>query len=309
MKIVLTTDGAGLNLLASPYLTEGLSLSIIGNKGSGKSHTLAVLAEEAHRNHLPFIYYDVNGDAASLRQLGDDVLVVGRAQSDTMRNAHYVIDDVVKSPADYIRLVLQDGFSLVVDLSGRAIEEKAYFFATLAEAHFEISESIREPVMALVDEAHIFAPQKRVRGKQVESLDMFTAIMSDGRKRGILLALATQRATYLNKDVLFGMNVRLFGKITWYPDFETVRPYLPPGTRFEHLRGLATGYYYIVSENAYGKLHIKPRTTPDLGGVPVIRTRRRKARPSAQQLQLFPVTNQSGGKEFHNDEGCQNRKK
>ena len=289
MKIILTADNAGLNLLTPPYVTEGLSLSVIGNKGSGKSHTLAVLAEEAHRNRLPFIYYDVNGDAASLRQLGDDVLVIGRDQSDPMRKAHYLVDDAVRMPHDYIRLLLEDGFSLVIDLSGRAIEQKAGFFAVFAGTHFEMAESIREPVMTLIDEAHIFAPQRRARGQQVASLDALTAIMSDGRKRGILLALATQRATFLNKDVLFGMNVRLFGKITWYPDFETVKPYLPPGTRFENLRGLATGHYYIVSENAYGKIHIKPRTTPDLGGVPVIRRRKKAARPSIQQLQLFPI--------------------
>lgn len=290
MKLILSDTGACINLMAAPYLTEGLSLAIIGNKGSGKSHTLAVLAEEVHRNQLPFIYYDVNGDAASLRQLGDDVLVIGRTQAtNALRQAHYDIDKAVQSPAEYIRLALLDGFSIVFDLSGRGTDDKARLFASFAGAHFELAEDIREPVMTLVDEAHIFAPQKRARGGQALGLETLTAIMSDGRKRGILLALATQRATYLNKDVLFGMNVRLFGKITWFPDFETVKPYLPPGTRFDELRSLATGQYYIVSENAYGRLHIKARSTPDLGGVPLIRTRHKQKRPSIQQLQLFPI--------------------
>jgi len=87
--------------------------------------------------------------------------------------------------------------------------------------------------------------------------------------------------------VLFGMNVRMFGKITWHPDYEAIKPYLPPGTGFEVLRNLETGRYYLVSPNAYGQIVIKARQTRDLGGTPVMRQRSARARPSVSQLRLF----------------------
>ncbi len=287
MELVLTEDGANINLTRPPYLTEGLSLAAIANKGGGKSWLLAVLAEESHRNRIPFIYYDVNGDAASLRQLGDDVVLIGRTHKDPLRNAHFSIDNAAQSPVQYINLALEDGFSVIFDLSGRPLQEKCEMFSYFVNAHFGLSEDLREPTMVLVDEAHQFAPQRKPQGNQRQSLQELVNIMSDGRKRGILLSIATQRAAYLNKDVLFGMNVRMFGKITWQPDFEAIKSYLPPGVRFEQMRHLTSGKFYLVSANGYGVIKVKQRRTKDLGATPVIRRQRKRPRPSVKQLSLF----------------------
>ncbi len=111
--------------------------------------------------------------------------------------------------------------------------------------------------------------------------------MSDGRKRGILLSIATQRAAYLNKDILFGMNVRMFGKITWMPDFDAIKSYLPPGVRFDKMRNLTSGSFYLVSANGYGVIKVKARRTKDLGATPVIKQQRKGPRPSINQLKLF----------------------
>lgn len=282
------SDTASLNLLNPPYCYEGLSLAIVGNKGCGKSWTMAVLSEEAHRNQLPFVYYDVNGDACSLRELGEDVLVIGRpGHWEPVRRAHVALADACRNAFDYMRLVLTEGYSLVIDLSGLPVEEQALHFATLATAHFRLAEDLREPCLVLVDEAHRFAPQKDISAEQRESLKALTAVMSDGRKRGILLAFATQRATFLNKNVLFGANVRMFGKLTWFPDFKEVRSYLPPGTSFQALSKLPAGTYYLISPNNWGQIRIRSRQTPDLGATPVIRSRSQRARPSVRQLCLF----------------------
>lgn len=284
-----TPDAAGahLNLLKPPYVHEGLSLAVAGNKGSGKSHTLAVMAEEAHRNHLPFIFYDPNGDAAGLRELGDDVVIIGRPDStDPVRRGHFSLRRAIDDPVYYLNLALVEGYSLVIDLSGISVEVACEAFAALAGAHFRLAGELREPCMTIVDEAHTFAPQSRLSDEQKRSLKIFINLMSDGRKRGVLLALATQRATYLSKDVLALANVRMFGKITWYPDFEVIRPYLPPGVAFSHLQSLHAGGYYLVSQNRWGQIQVKERRTPDLGKTPVISCRVERRRPSIQDLQL-----------------------
>lgn len=293
--IIELSQAARLNLTKSPYLTEGLSMAILGNKGAGKSWAMAVVAEECHNINLPFVIYDPNGDACSLRQLGDDVIVLGRInRRETIRRAHYALETAINDPRKYIRHVL-DGYSLVVDLSGINQELKLLAFTRLIDAHFDLSEDLRESTMVLVDEAHRFAPQKRAYDGQKESLNALTNVMSDGRKRGILLVVATQRMTFLNKDVLFGMNVRLFGKVTWPADFDIIKPYLPPGVRFKRsytnghrpLNDLQSGEFYVVSQGKWGLIRIKGRRTADLGATPVIRPRRPKNTLAVKQLSLF----------------------
>lgn len=293
MKLELTADGAGLRLDTPPLSTEGLTLSITGNKGSGKSNTLAVIAEESHRIGIPFIYYDLNGDCASLRELGDDVLVIGNRKNRThpLRQAHYDLDAIANNPTEYIRLVLEDGYSMCVDLSRSASPEPVSAFTNLLRAHFNLAELFRTPVTVIVDEAHRLAPQMGADDEQKASLKVMQDVATDGRKRGMLFVTATQRATYLHKSVIFGANVRLFGKITWLDDFKRLREYLPPAFNhprqgFNKMKSLRGGEFVIVSDQKFGVVQVKLRETTDLGKTPAFTRRAKKQRPSLQQLQL-----------------------
>jgi DNA helicase HerA-like ATPase len=297
MKLELTAEGAGLRLDTPPYSEEGLTISLTGNKGSGKSNALAVLAEEAHRIGLPFIYYDPNGDCASLRELGEDVLVVGNVahRGHQLRQAHYPLNAVARDAADFIKMVLDDGYSLCVDLSRSAAEEPVAAFTRLMQAHFALADFNRTPAMILVDEAYRFAPQMGADDDQKASLKTLQDVATDGRKRGMMLVTATQRATYLHKSVIFGANVRLFGKITWLDDYKKLRDTLPPGFShpkhgFGKMSALGRGEFVIVSEQRFGVIQMKRRETVDLGKTPAFE-RRQKTRPSIQQLQLpIPIT-------------------
>lgn len=300
MRLELSNDGVAINLQRSPYKTQGMLLGLLSSMGGGKSWTLAVLAEAAHENHLPFIFYDVDGDAASLRELGDDVIIIGRNdQDEAIRHCHYPLMTAARDAENFIRLVLEEGFSLVVDLSGREEELKHIAFSRLMIAHYEMASQLREPVMVIVDEAHQFAPQKKVADFEGESKAALKKITSNGRKRGMLLALSTQRSTFLDKDVLFGMNVRLFGLCTYHRDYETLKPYLPRATSFSALKRLKAGEYFISSSNGFGKVKIKSRRTSDLGATPLFSSgkRKKRARPSVQNLQLSLFDKVKGRKE------------
>ena len=100
----------------------------------------------------------------------------------------------------------------------------------------------------------------------------------------MMLVVATQRSTYLDKRIIFGANVRIFGKMTWLPDYKAYAEYIPAS--FQQMRGLRSGEVYIVSEKAWGLTRVKRRQTTDLGATPAIRVRPRAARPSLAQLQL-----------------------
>lgn len=286
MLIELSPD-ATLNLASPPYDTEGLTCCLLGNKGSGKSNTLAVMSEEAHRNQLPFIYYDPNGDAVSLRELGSDVLTIGDpAHPDPIRRADYSLATALDECKDFIRMVLKDGYSLVFDLTEQdpPAPHPLEVFTTMVNEHYRQAGKLREPVLMVADEAHCFAPESGANKLEQASRRSLRKVGSDGRKRGIVCVSATQHATYLDKAIIRAANVRLFGKCTYWPDYrDIIKNYVPAS--FSQLQALRSGEVYIVSEKAFGLTRIKRRQTTDLGQTPAFR-KRNKTRPGKEQLQF-----------------------
>lgn len=287
--IINLSPEARINLTKPPYDTEGLTAVLLGNKGSGKSNTLAVMSEQAHGNHLPFIYFDPNGDAASLRELGDDVVIIGNTQHpDAIRRADYDLALAQRDPGQFIDLALNDGYSLVVDLSDSGhsgAHDPHGVFSGLVDHHFRLSGQLREPCLVLVDEAHVFAPQSRASKEESQSRRALGKVANDGRKRGMMLVAATQRATYLDKRIIFGANIRIFGKITYWPDYDAIKHYVP--ATFDQMKTLRSGEVYIVSENNCGRTRVNLRTTTDLGKTPAFKRRRKKRPSKVKQLQLL----------------------
>ena len=289
--IINLSEQVNLNLNNPPYNTEGLTSTVIGNKGAGKSNILAVIAEEFHAAQIPFVYYDPNGDAASLRELGSDVIVIGDTNSiEPLRRAHYSLDVALQQSSEIINMMLVDGFSLVVDLLERGQRPHPLeVFTTMMDSHYQQAARLREPCGVLIDEAHVFAPQSNASDLEAISRKALGRVVTDGRKRGMALVTATQRATYLDKKVLFGANVRIFGKITYYPDFDVVKPYVPAS--FQQMKNLRSGEVYIVTEKRFGQTRIKLRKTTDLGKTPAFRARPKRVRPDVRQLEFsFTVT-------------------
>lgn len=292
--IINLSDKASLNLAKPPYDTEGLTCAILGNKGSGKSNTMAVMAEEFHAVQIPFIYYDPNGDAASLCELGPDVILVGDPDHiEKKRRAQYPLNVAANESKEFIRMVLIEGYSLVIDMSepdDTSSPPPLEVFIRLMNEHYRQAGKLREPCAIFVDEAHMVAPQIGATDLEKYSRRALGKVATDGRKRGMVLVTATQRATYLDKRILFGANVRIFGKVTYFPDYDIVKHYIPAS--FHQIRALKSGEVYIVSEKRYGKTRIKRRKTTDLGKTPAFKPRKRIQRPDIRQLQFpFKVRN------------------
>ena len=57
--IISLSEQARINLNSAPYRHEGLTMSVLGGKGSGKSNLIGLIAEQAHAQRIPFILYDV----------------------------------------------------------------------------------------------------------------------------------------------------------------------------------------------------------------------------------------------------------
>jgi DNA helicase HerA-like ATPase len=270
----------------NPYDTEGLSCAVLGNKGAGKSNTLMVMAEGAHGNFLPFICYDINGDAASLTELGDDVILIGRPNNrEKIRRADYPLGSAITEAGRFVKMVLEEGYSLVVDMSRQRDQELKYrAFSALLEEHYLQAEYNRTPVLVAIDEAHNFAPERRADEYQAMSKQILRMVASDGRKRGMASVIATQRATYLDKAIIFGANLRIFGKCTWWDDYKIFKKYVPAS--FKQMRELRSGQVFIMSEKNWGLVQVRRQHCTDLGETPAFAPRKSKTRPSKRVRQM-----------------------
>ena len=301
MKLELSTPSERgtrftLDLLNEPWKTEGISAFLLGNKGAGKSHALAIVAEQSHKNRLPFIFYDKNGDACSLRELGDDVVVLGNTRHhQPERKAHYSLESTMGNMGQYIKRAVKDGFSLVIDLSAiEDIDARPLYLAQMLNMHHSIAGMFRHPTMVIIDEAHEFAPQYQATSAQKDSLKAMKLMMSDGRKRGIYSISATQQITEINKRFIALMNLRFFGKITHHAHFKYIEGYLPykPGTIRKvsaiDMEKLNRTFLMCMSDGQrhYTRMKFRERKTTDLGGTPVA-VPRTGPRPNIQQLDMF----------------------
>jgi len=189
--------------------------------------------------------------------------------------------------SDFVRMVLHEGFSLVFDMSDSADDDPLQTFLIFVMEHYRQAAMHREPVMVVIDEAHCFAPQSGANAQEAETRRALGRVAADGRKRGMLLVAASQHATYLHKRIIRAANIRLFGKITYWPDYNDVIKHYVTGLSFSQMQGLRSGQTVIVSERASGIVQVRRRTTTDLGQTPAFRRRSRKSRPSkVRQLSL-----------------------
>lgn len=277
-----------IDLRQLPYRTDGVSCLAMGNRGAGKSTFLAVAFEEGHEHRLPGLYFDINGDANSLRELGDDVMVVGRINHrEEIRRAHFDIEDVLNHPSRFIRYALADHYKIIFDFSGRPTDERVECFAALAEALYLLSEEYRYPCTIAVDEAHVFAPQGRASKAQARSLAAFELLISDGRKRGLLAFIATQWPQQLHKNIVRGCTDRLIGKMYDDKTYKYLQGYIPPSYRLHNFKKFPSGRYVLNNHDGWSEIQIRPRRTTDLGATP-LPTGEGKS-PSVSALFSMPV--------------------
>jgi len=71
------------------------------------------------------------------------------------------------------------------------------------------SEALAEPLLIVVEEAHIFAPQ----GEKNDTVRIMSRIAREGRKFGVGIAVVSQRPNRLNEDVLSQTNTKIILRI------------------------------------------------------------------------------------------------
>jgi len=255
-----------IDLTSAPFKTEGFQIFVGGKTGAGKSYTLSVVLEEAYRAGIPFVYLDPHGEGYTLSELGDEVVIISN------RVGIPVHVDAISVYLD----ILKAGKSIVFDLSTLYFENER-LFAEFSEEFIRKFRaewaSIRSYILLCIDEIHVFAPQKPMRG-ETDRVKMFGKMASEGRKLGIMLCTATQRPALVDKTAISQANVRLVGKLEKSHDFKAYADDVPKDKggktqiTFRDTKSLSSGTFYAIVGDTVLKTKIRERKTTDAGATP-----------------------------------------
>lgn len=190
----------------APHLLETRCL-VQANSGGGKSWLLRRLLEQTAPLVQQFVI-DPEGEFASLRERFDYII------------AAPVDGDAPARPetaAVLARRLLETGVSAILDIYELDPDERDQFVHNFLMALVNAPKRLWHPVMVVLDEAHVFCPE-RGQGSAI-SKPAVVALASRGRKRGYGLVLATQRLAKLHKDTAAELHNKCIGR-TGGPDLK-----------------------------------------------------------------------------------------
>ena len=192
-----------LGSIQLPLTAATKTFAILAKRGAGKSYTGAVLAEELHKNNVPFVVFDPIDVWWGLRYAkngkdkGLPVVVFGLEHAD--------IPLTREMGREIAQAIVQENVSCVISTFGMPKIAQRHLIAEFAEELLNINNLPRH---VFIEEAHEFIPQK-VSGALGKTFNAVSNLVVMGRNRGIGVTLINQRAATINKDVLTQLDTLL----------------------------------------------------------------------------------------------------
>lgn len=206
---------------------------IQSNSGGGKSWAIRRILEQT-AGMVQQIVLDPEGEYSTLREKYDLVVCAphGADAAATPKTATLLA-----------RKLLETGVSAVMDIYELKAHERQEFVRRFLEALVNAPKKLWHPVLVILDEAHVYAPE---RGK-ASSTGAVIDIATRGRKRGMCLIAATQRLSKLNKDVAAELLNKMIGRTGLDVDIRRAADELGMTMRdaWEALRDLTPGEFHI----------------------------------------------------------------
>jgi hypothetical protein len=188
---------------------------IQGTSGSGKSGLIRVICERVSK-HIPFILLDREGEFATLREKVDLVLV----------GANGDVPTDVRSADLLARKLVELRVSAVIDLYDLKIPQQREYVRRFCEALISLPKDLYHPLLVVIDEAHLFVPERGQRGRDIVSTEAVLDLIAQGRKRGFSTLLATQRFSKVHNDALAELKNVFIGSTWLDADQKTAGEYL-----------------------------------------------------------------------------------
>lgn len=220
------------------------------NSGAGKSWCLRRILEQTF-GHVQHLVIDPEGEFASLRERFDYVLAAKQG-GDTAAEP--------RSAKLLAHRLLELRASAILDIYELKAHDRVRFVRQFLEALVDAPKVLWHPTLVVVDEAHVYCPQKG----EAESASAVIDLATRGRKRGFCAVLATQRLSKLHKDAAAECNNKLIGRSALDVDMRRAAEELGFSSREEQqsLRELEPGEFF-----AFGPALSRTVARVKVGGV------------------------------------------
>jgi len=254
------------------------TFAFLAARGAGKTYSAAVVVEEVIGAGHPAVIIDPLGVWWGLRSSADGseaglpVVIFGGEHADLPLEEG--------SGALIAEAIVKGRFPAILDLSLMSKSAARRFNADFLETLYQLN---RDPLLLVVDEADLLAPQ-RTTLDTARVLGAMEDVVRRGRVRGLGCVLITQRPAVLNKDVLSQASVlvalRMAGKNDVAAIDEWVRLHANEDEAKElkaSLPSLPVGTAWLWSPgwlSVIRKIHVRKRLTFDSSATPKVGERR-----------------------------------
>jgi len=207
-------------------------LLVQANSGGGKSWLLRRLLEQTF-GHVQHLVIDPEGEFSSLRERYDYVLAAPRGGDTTAEP---------RAAKLLAQRLLELNVSAILDIYELKAHDRVRFVRYFLEALVDAPKALWHPALVIIDEAHVYCPQKG----DAESAGAVIDLATRGRKRGFCSVIATQRLSKLHKDAAAECNNKLIGRSSLDVDMRRASEELGFAGREEQhqLRELEPGEFF-----------------------------------------------------------------
>lgn len=258
------------------------TITILGMRGSGKTHAATILSEEILKRKLQNAIIDPLGVWWGLRAKpqverarllnGLPIIIFGGEHGDLPLET--------TSGGFVARLVAEDRVSVILDINLFSKNEQRRFVTDFCEELYRLKarEKYRTPLQVTIDEADSFAPQRVMHGSE-RMLGSVDALVRRGRSRGIGVVLVTQRPAVLSKDVLSQSECLIILRLTAPQDRKAVQAWTDIHGESEQTRNMlrdlpslerGMAYVWWPALGVFKKVMIRERETFDSSFTPKV---------------------------------------
>ncbi len=270
--------------MSLPAGVASQAVAIVGIRGSGKTNTAGVIAEELLDQGQPIVVIDPTDAWWGLRS-AYPIYVLGGDHGDLPldeQSGHVVAECIVRDQA-----------SLVLSVRHLRKGAQRRFVTDLCEElyHLKGKDAYRTPLTVIIDEAPLFVPQK-VLGEVARTVGAVEDLIARGRNTGFGVVLISQRPATLNKDVLTQADTIISHRLTGPQDRKALAAWFEENATLEQQRevlgSLATlenghAWVWAPSLSVFTRTAVRKRRTYDSSSTPT------GASPSTAPKRLTPV--------------------
>lgn len=261
-----------------PLDSATATVSILGKKGRGKTHTAAVFTEGLINAGVPTTVLDPTGAWYGLRSSADGsapglpVVIFGGEHGDVPLTADM--------GARIAEILVEGRFPAVLDVSIFSKNERRRFATDFLETLYQKNRLAHQ---IIIDEADEVAPQRAYAGVE-RLLGAAEDIVRRGRIRGLGVTMISQRAASLNKTVLSQVDALIVLGMTAPHDIAAMDEWVSLHSDLEQARSLKAslpslpvGEAWVWSPEWLGitrRIRVRQRSTFDSSSTPKAGARR-----------------------------------